>query len=208
MSEAALAVLFVLGIPIVLIALLSATALASRRLLAARSRTRSVDAPTTLPSDARPDLIVVLGCPPQTRAGRPSRFLVGRASAAIDAYRALGAPRILCSGRGGAADADEVHALFRLLTAAGIPETAIVLDDAALRTLDTLDYLAARHPSEHVLLVSQAFHLPRVLFLARARRLDAWGLAAPGPIPGWRTRLREDLGLLRALFDVGFGRGA
>jgi vancomycin permeability regulator SanA len=54
--------------------------------------------------------------------------------------------------------------------------------------------------------VSQEFHLPRVLMLARAHRVDAWGLSAEGDLHGIRPHLRESLACLRAYVDcVGLG---
>jgi len=159
-----------------------------------------------------PDLIVVLGCPPQTRSGRPSRFLMGRALAAAAAHHALGGKPILCSGRGRAPDAaihaggDEVDALAALLVAARVPREALLFDREALRTIDSIDNLARTFVDRRLLLVSQAFHLPRVLYLARARGLDAFGLAANGPALGWRGHLREQFGRLRAIWDVGVAR--
>jgi SanA protein len=159
-----------------------------------------------------PDLIVALGCPPRTRSGRPSRYLEGRARAAAAAHHVLGGRPILCTGRvrpasaGETEGSDEVEALVGLLVAARIPDGAILRDRAAIRTIDSIDHLAREHADRRLLLVSQAFHLPRVLYLARSRGLDAWGLAAPGPSPGWRGRLREQLGRLRAVWDVGVAR--
>lgn len=187
-------------------ALATVFALGASRRFAAQAVSRTVPSPTALPAEGHPDLVVVLGCPTHTRAGHPSRFLAGRAVAGAAAYHALGEPPVLCSGRGGADSDDESAALAALLGAQRVPLAKIALDRGARRTLDTLDYLAEHHPHERILLVTQAFHLPRVLFLARSRRLDAWGLVAPGPAPGWRARRREELGQLRALWDVALGR--
>ena len=159
-----------------------------------------------------PDLIVALGCPPRTRSGRPSLYLAGRARAAAAAHHALGGCPILCTGRVRRAneapheDHDEVAALVALLRAARVPEAALLRDPEARRTIDSIDHLAREHAGRRLLLVSQAFHLPRVLYLARSRALDAWGLVAPGPEPGWRGRLRERLGHLRAVWDVAIAR--
>lgn len=193
---------------------------ALRALVRARAgRRRLLDSPLALPAAERPTLIVALGCPPRTRDGRPSLYLAGRAEAAAAAFQVLDAARddprrgvrVVVSGRvrppwpiaeHEASAHDETAVLSRLLEAAGVARSAIEVDREAERTIDSLDALAARHPNERILFVSQAFHLPRVLFLAHARGLDAWGLRAPGPAPGPRNRLRERLGQLRALLDV------
>jgi len=156
-------------------------------------------------------LIVVPGCPPRTRSGRPSAYLAGRARAAAAAFHQLEGAPLLCSGRvhamGGGAnvDHDETEALAALLKAAAVPRAAIAFDRRARRTIDTIDHLARHHGEVRIVLVTQPFHMARTLFLARARGLDAWGLPAPGPDPGPRNRLREGLGGLRAVLDVGFG---
>ncbi len=200
------------------------------------SRRRRLVSLAEIARRANPTLIVALGCPPRTRRGRPSRYLIGRASAAAAAFHYLRedlrkdlredrredpgeGPReelrevpILCSGRitaprlgenGGPDGADEAEALAVLLEAARVPRASILFDRSAARTIDTVDHLAEHHHSARILIVTQAFHLPRALFLARARGLEAWGLAAPGPTPGWRGQLREGLGRMRAVWDVG-----
>lgn len=182
------------------------------RQLERRARERSVDHVADLPADSRPALLVVLGCPPRTRSGRANPHLTARADTAARAYHALREVEVLCSGRvdeDGGADGttrDEAMALALLLQSAGVPPSAIRFDRRARRTIDTIDFVAAHHRNARILIVTQSFHLPRVLFLARARSLDAWGLAAPGPRPRSRGRLREAFGQLRALFDVGLAR--
>ena len=186
-------------------AVLAASAIAISVALEQGARRRCIESLAAL---GRADLIVALGCPPRARNGRPSPYLVGRARASAAAYHTLGNVPILCSGRvvpakdAPAASSDEAEALAELLIAAGVPRDSMRFDRDAARTIDTIDHLARGYADKRILLVSQPFHLPRILFLARARGLDAWGLAAPGPIPGWRGRLREVLGRLRAVWDV------
>lgn len=174
---------------------------------------------------ADPALIVALGCPTRTRSGRASRYLIGRASAAAAAFHHLREDGrtggrevfVLCSGRigppgpgtiesGAGEGSDEAEAMASLLESARVPRAAILLDRRATRTIDTIDHLAEHHGAARILIVTQAFHLPRALFLARAQGLEAWGLAAPGPTPGWRGQLREALGRMRAVYDVGIRR--
>ncbi|MEZ4334479.1 MAG: ElyC/SanA/YdcF family protein [Myxococcota bacterium] len=191
---------------------LLALLLAIARRLERRARDRSIHDIEALPVEARPDLVVVLGCPPRTRSGRINPHLTGRALAAARAYHALRGVTMLCSGRMLAPDAadasaqDEAAALATLLEAAGVPSSAIRLDRDARRTIDSVERALDHDRGRPVLIVSQAFHLPRVLFLARALSLDAWGLAAPGPRLRCRGRVRESFAGLRALFDIGFAR--
>jgi len=157
------------------------------------------------PRNAR---IVVLGCPARTASGAPNRYLLGRVAAAAAAYHRCPERRLLCSGGPARADAeqppdrDEAEALAALLVEANVPRASIDLDARSARTIDSIDHLVARYAHEPILLVTQAFHLPRALHLARARGLEAWGLPADGPAPGLAVRLRERLAQLRALLDL------
>jgi SanA protein len=146
--------------------------------------------------------IVVLGCPPRTPSGHPNRFFVGRVAAAAAAYHHAPSRRILCSGGRSAQRFGEAEALAEALEAAEVPRTAIDLDRSAARTIESIDGVAAMYPEDAVLIVTQAFHMPRSLYLARRRGLDAWGLVAAGPRPGLRVRLREWLAQHRALLDL------
>ena len=146
--------------------------------------------------------IVVLGCTPELRSGAANRYFVARAASAAAAYHHETGRRILCSGRVGRDGQDEASALASILESAGVPRSAIDLDCHAERTIDSIDFLARRHAEEPILLVTQAFHMPRALFLARRRGLEAWGLLAKGPAPSLRGRLRERLARTRALVEV------
>lgn len=88
------------------------------------------------------------------------------------------------------------------IEAASVPHSAIDLDRGSERTIDSIDYVATRHANEPILLVTQLFHMPRALYLARSRGLDAWGLIAAGPTPGLGIRIRESMAELRAVLDL------
>ena len=175
-----------------------------------------------LPGGAR---IVVLGCRTHTSEGRPNRLLEARIAAGAAAYHALcrrdpaETPRVLATGYEALG---EIGAMRAGLLAAGVPEEALDLDPDAMRTIDSIVFLAAepargaarsggatrspaggaRDDAPPLVLVSQRFHLPRALWLARAHGLEAWGLPARGRPPGRRGLAREALAWLRAFVDV------
>ncbi len=162
-----------------------------------------------LPRNAR---IVVLGCPTRSRNGDPNRYFVARIAAAAAAHHyaiSRASPtdaatgRLLCSGWDGHGEATELR---EALIAAGVSPHRIDVDGNAARTIDSIDHAATHHGEERIVFVSQAFHLPRVLYLARGRGLDAWGLRAEGTIRRLRPRLREALARFRAIADVGLRR--
>ena len=177
-----------------------------RTRLAGDAEGRLVTALDEIPPNA---LIVLLGCPTQNRDGGPNRYFTARVAAAAAAYHAIKArvptanPLLLCSGL----DAHgEVRAFQDALMLANVPEGAIQLDGEAARTLESVDYVAELSTPRPIYFVSQHFHLPRVLFLCRARRLAAWGVIAEGELSRRQAKLREFLAFGRAIFDVVFTR--
>ncbi len=122
------------------------------------------------------DCILVLGAG-LTPEGTPSRMLSDRLDIAVDLFRAGLSSTILVSGdrRTGY---DEVTAMHRYLVEAGIDEQAIIEDGFGFSTGESVSNLADKSEAERVLIVTQAYHLPRALFLATAHGLHATGVAA------------------------------
>ena len=178
--------------------LLLASHLAARR-IDRIAGSRTLASLGEIPENTR---IVVLGCTPRLRTGHPNRYFTERAAAAAAAYHHDPRTRILCTGRVGGDGIDEAEALAELLVSARVPRSAIDIDAGSERTIDSIDFVASHDANRPILLVTQAFHMPRALYLARRRGLDAWGLVARGPEPGIRGRARERLARIRALLDL------
>ncbi|MBI5512963.1 MAG: YdcF family protein [Deltaproteobacteria bacterium] len=136
--------------------------------------------------------------------GTPGALLADRLAAARALYLRGTVRRVLVSGDHGRVGYDEVNAMRRWLVAHEVPSSAVVLDHAGFRTLDSMDRAARVFGVRSAVVCTQRFHLPRAVFLARSRGLDAVGLAADGRGgPGSRTdRLRERVAVARALADV------
>ena len=138
--------------------------------------------------------------------GRPSNPLWERLEAARELYVAGRVERILVSGDAGAPEHDEPAAMRQHLVARGVPAGAIVSDSAGHRTLATMVNARALAPGR-VVVCTQAFHLPRAVFLARHAGLDAWGLAVDRRLDPFATdnAARELVARVRALVDVARG---
>lgn len=120
------------------------------------------------------DLVVV----PAARVhagGRPSIALRDRLDRAIELYRAGKARRILVSGNDGPAANREPTVMRAYLEAHGVPAEDVVFDPSGFDTYSAM--WRARHAfgAEHVIVVTQSFHLGRAVFLARAVGLSAEG---------------------------------
>lgn len=90
------------------------------------------------------------------------------------------------------------------LISRGVPAGAITLDYAGFRTLDSLVRAREIFGVNAPIVVTDDWHQPRTLFLARAAGLDAVGMCS-ADVP-WgisrKTRIREWLSRVKAVADV------
>ncbi len=138
------------------------------------------------------------------RNGQPTTVLRDRLDMALELYQAGSITHLILSGDGRAADYDEPGAMARYVIQRGVPAGAVTLDRAGLRTYDSCLRVRDVHQADRVILVTQAFHLPRALFTCELLGLDAIGAAADRRIyrsAGWYD-LRELVALTVAVWDV------
>lgn len=149
------------------------------------------------------DVAIVLGTAPRLSSG-PNRFFEARMNTAAELWRERKARRFLVSGDHGKNNYDEVTAMRDALVARGVPAKAITLDHAGFRTLDSMERARKVFGVKKAVVVTDDWHLPRALFLARSAGLDAEG-ACFESIP-WqvsiKTRAREWFSRVKAIADV------
>lgn len=136
--------------------------------------------------------------------GTPSAVLRDRLQAALDLYRAGKVKRLLLSGDHGTRGYDEVHAMRGWLMERGVPSARLFMDHAGLRTLDSMQRAVRVFEVERAVVCTQAFHLPRALYLAQQAGMDAVGLVADRRTYATAAHndRRELLAVTRALLDV------
>src|SRR4029079_2883720 len=97
------------------------------------------------------------------------------------------------------------YSMAAWLEGKGVPRDAIVIDPHGYRTAATMANAAARG-IRSALVATQAYHLPRSLYLARHAGIDAIGTPAPsasGPATlRWHARLREMLARAEIVIEV------
>lgn len=153
------------------------------------------------------DLVVV----PAARVhdgGRPSIALCDRLDRAIELYRAGKARRILVSGNDGPSANREPTVMRAYLEAHGVPPEDVVFDPSGFDTYSAM--WRARHAfgADHVIVVTQSFHLGRAVFLARAVGLDAEGARSDQHAYRGlaRDHVREVAARVKAALDVAMRR--
>lgn len=147
---------------------------------------------------------LVLGTSPRSHGAEANPFFEGRMDAAARLYHEGVLARLLLSGDNRRADYNEPGAMREALLSRGIPSSAITLDYAGFRTLDSVIRAQKVFHTENTLIITDDFHLPRALFIAAEIGLPAVGFAS-AHVPlrrSLRTRLREILSRTRACLDV------
>ncbi len=138
--------------------------------------------------------------------GKLSPLLAMRADTAIALYKAHRVDQILVSGDSISANHDEVGPIHAYLRAAGIPESDLLLDGRGVDTYSTLFRARFRYDVTSALIVSQAFHLPRAVFLARSFGINAYGVVAGTGETAPKDAIREFFADEKALLNVLSGR--
>ena len=135
---------------------------------------------------------LVLGSAPKIN-GYDNPFFTRRMVAAAELYRAGKVKKLLASGDNGTVQYDEPTAMRDALVRLGVPPEAIVLDYAGFRTLDSIVRARQIFGVDRCTIVTDDFHLPRALYIAAKRNVDAVGFQTdplPRGVSPW-TYVRE-----------------
>ena len=151
------------------------------------------------------DVAMVLGAS-VTSKGALSGILKERADAAVALYRDHKVEKILVTGDNGTVSHNEVDPTARYLASIGIRADDIFLDHAGFDTYSSMYRARDVFAVTSVTIVSQDFHLPRAVYLARSMGLNAYGVEAPGEGLRLFNYLREIPATIKALYDVALGR--
>jgi SanA protein len=120
---------------------------------------------------------IVLGAKVSSK-GVPSDFLQDRLDIAIELYNNHKIVRFLMSGDHGQTDYDEVNNMKSYLIKHGINTRDIFLDHAGFDTYSSMVRAKKIFQINDVIIVSQKFHLPRAVYIARSKGLVAYGIKA------------------------------
>ena len=151
---------------------------------------------------------LLLGTAKYVKGGWINLYYTHRITAAVELYKAGKIEYILISGDNGRESYDEPTLMKEDLMAAGIPESAIYLDYAGFRTLDSVVRCKRIFGELDILVISQQFHNERAVYIARARGIQAVGYNAQDVNAkyGFKTRIREYLARTKMFLDLWFGK--
>jgi len=145
---------------------------------------------------------LVLGTSPNGQNG-PNPFFEGRMDAAAELYREGKVKHILVSGDNGTVYYNEPVAMQKGLVKRGIPKSAIELDYAGFRTLDSVVRAKDVFGAERITIVTDDFHASRALYIARHHGVEAQAYVSSVALrDSMRVRVREVGSRCKMLLDL------
>lgn len=112
------------------------------------------------------------------KSGALSQVLVDRMDTGIELYQKGKVKKLLLTGDHGQITYDEVNAMRKYALSRGVSDKDIFMDHAGFSTYDSMYRAKEVFMVKKALLVTQEFHLPRALYIARAVGLKANGVTA------------------------------
>lgn len=147
---------------------------------------------------------LLLGTSKYNRAGNPNLFFRYRIERAAELFKRGKIDYILVSGDNRTIQYNEPRDMRKALLRKGVPDTAIYMDYAGLRTFDSVLRCKKVFGQDSFVIISQRFHLERALFIARNQGIQAVGVAARdvNDLSGWTSGVREVFARTKAVLDV------
>ena len=146
---------------------------------------------------------MVLGTAKLLASGRENPYFTYRINAMEHLYKQKKISYIVVSGDNSSAGYNEPEDMKVSLMERGIPEEVIYLDYAGFRTFDSVFRMNAIFSEDSFVIVSQAFHNERAIYIGSYLGLDVVGFNAVDVSKsfGYKTMLREKLARVKVFLD-------
>ncbi|MBY0293894.1 YdcF family protein [Patescibacteria group bacterium] len=138
--------------------------------------------------------------------GTLSVVMKERADRAANLYLSGIVSKILVTGDNSTLQYDEVYPVGKYFLALGIPQDDIFLDYAGFDTYSSMYRARDIFGVTHMLIVTQQYHLPRAVFIARTLGLEAYGVDASHGEKYFYNSVREIPASIKAAFDLAINR--
>jgi len=150
------------------------------------------------------DVGLVLGTSPYTGQGSSNPHFHGRIESAVELYQSGKIRHIIVSGSNPDSTYNEPRQMWRELTKAGVPSSAITMDFAGLRTLDSMARASQVFGLTRVTVITQEYHAYRAVFIGKKLGMRVVAYSAPGVDPPWYSQsyIREVFARVKAVLDL------
>jgi SanA protein len=147
---------------------------------------------------------LVLGTSKYLKGGYINLFFRYRMEAAARLYHSGKVKFLILSGDNSTETYNEPAQMKKDLMELGVPEEALTLDYAGLRTFDSMLRCRDVFNQDDIIIVSQAFHDARAIFICQHYKIQAIGFAAQD-VPekyAFKTYLREYFARSKMILDL------
>ncbi|MCL6639543.1 MAG: YdcF family protein [Firmicutes bacterium] len=160
------------------------------------------------PSEAPPAKVAIIPGAYATPDGQLCDMLADRVKTGVELYQANKVDKLLMTGDHGQVDYDEVNSMREYAERLGVPPGDIFMDHAGFNTYDSMYRAKDVFLVKSALIVTQRYHLPRAVYIARSLGLDARGVGADKQVYAGMAyyTLRESLARCKAFLQVRFLR--
>ena len=147
---------------------------------------------------------LVLGTSNKTISGRVNPYFQKRMETAAWLYKMGKVDHLIVSGDNRSMYYNEPMEMSKSLMKLGVPQTAITLDYAGLRTLDSVVRCKEIFGQNRIIIITQPFHSYRALFISGYYGMDAVAMVAGDPSVeySFKVRLREYFARTKAVLDL------
>jgi SanA protein len=147
---------------------------------------------------------LVLGTSKKLSSGASNPFFENRIKAAAELFREGKIKHFILSGDNRTLYYNEPIEMKKSLIELGVPDSAITLDYAGLRTLDSIVRSKEIFGQEKITIITQPFHSYRALFISNFYDIDAVALVAQEPASetSFRVYIRECFARTKAVLDL------
>jgi SanA protein len=147
---------------------------------------------------------LVLGTSHKTVGGGANLFFEKRMETAAELYHLGKIDHFILSGDNSSPYYNEPRAMQKALIGMGIPASAITLDYAGLRTLDSVIRSKEVFGQEKITIITQPFHSYRALFISNYYNIDAVAMVAGEPdlAYSFKVLFREYFARTKAVLDL------
>jgi vancomycin permeability regulator SanA len=110
--------------------------------------------------------------------GIASQMLDERLKMGYELYRQGKASKIIVSGDHGRRDYDEVNAMKKYYLDKGVSSDKVFMDHAGFTTYESMYRAKEIFKANKIIVVTQEFHLPRAIYIAKELGLEVYGVTA------------------------------
>ncbi len=170
--------------------------------ISAGKRISTMDKLMEGPPEEKADAVLVLGAKVKEN-GEMSAMLKERVDYGIEIYRLGLAKKILMSGDHGREEYDEVNTMKNYAMEQGVPPEDIFMDHAGFSTYESMYRAREIFQVEHMIVVTQKYHLYRAIYDAKAFSMKVTGVACDQAVYHGDTyrKMREALARVK---DFGY----